>query len=71
MRQRLKVESVKATVAAIAGHAVKVGGAAVAVVEVVVARVCEIAAWGPQHFLAVGISMWFSSVPVVERWVGT
>ena len=61
----------KATLAAVAGHAVKVGGAAVAVVVSVVARVCEVAAWGPQHFLAVGISMWFSSVPVVGRWVGT
>ena len=61
----------KATVAAVGGHAVRVGGAAVAVVEVVVARVCEVAAWEPQHFLAVGISMWFSSVPVVGRWVGT
>ena len=61
------MERVKATVAAIAGHAVTVGGAAVAVVEVVVARVYEVAARGPQHFLAVGISMWFSNVPVVER----
>ena len=61
----------KAAVAAIAGHAVRVGGAAVAVVAVVVARVREVTAWGPQHFLAVGISMWFSSVPVVGRWVGT
>ena len=71
MRQRLQVERVKATVAAIAGHAVGVGGAAVAVVEVVVVRVCEFAAWGPQHFLAVGISMWSSNVPVGGRWVGT
>ena len=61
----------KATIAAIAGHAVKVGGAAVAVVEVVVARVREVAAWGPQHFLAVGIWLWSSNVPVVGRWVGT
>ena len=33
--------------------------------------VCEVAAWGPQHFLAVGISMWSSNVPVVKRRVGT
>ena len=71
MRQRLNVGRVKATVAAVAWHAVSVGGAAVAVVAVMVARACEVAAWGPQHFLDVGISMWFSSVPVVERWVGT
>ena len=65
------MERVKATVAAVAGHAVRVGGAAVAVVVVVVARVCEAAAWGLQHFLAGGISMWISSVPVVGWWVGT
>ena len=47
------------------------GGAAVAAVVVVAARMCEVAAWGPQHFLAVGLSMWSSNVPVVGRWVGT
>ena len=67
MRQRLLVGSVKATVVATVGHAVRVGGAAAAVVVEAFARVCVAAAWRARHALAVGISTWFSSAPVVVR----
>ena len=58
----------KATVVAAVGHAVRVGGAAAAAAVVVeaFAWVC-VAAWRKQHALAVGISTWFSSAPVVVR----